>query len=293
MLRHTPFVAGSKKTLSQFRNISGVANPFFNQQGHLVYKKEFVATRPLPNRLRLLSFNIHAGKNTTRYADYFVNGWRQWLPAARENHLNKIAHAMHGFDLVALQEVDGGSLRSGFINQLHYLAEVGKYSFCHQQVNRNFGRLGQFCNGLLSKFSPFSVESHALPGLKGRGAIISQFGSPEDPLVVVALHLALTARVQQLQIEYIYTLVKEYRHLIIMGDLNCHATDLTHTSLNKLNLKQVSGHFHTFPSWRPQKSIDHILVSHDILIEEVKVLPFFLSDHLPIAMEVVVPESAR
>ncbi len=291
MLRQPLNLFDSKKAWHQIKKIADSSNILFNEHGHLVQKKQLPTSGYLSPHLRLLSFNIHAGKGTTGYSDYFVNGWRQLLPGARHGHLNKIAHAMHGFDLVALQEVDGGSLRSGFINQLHYLAEVGHYPFQFQQVNRNFGRFGQFCNGMLAKHAPFEVESHALPGLKGRGAIVSRFGNKKNPLVVVALHLALTARVQKVQLEYIYSLVKNDHSLIIMGDLNCHVTDLKETSLSKLGLKQVSGHFNTFPSWRPERSIDHILVSSDIMIEDIKVLPFFLSDHLPIAMEVRLPDS--
>ncbi len=47
----------------------------------------------------------------------------------------------------------------------------------------------------------------------------------------------------------------------------------------------------TFPSWRPHKGIDHILVSPSLRAEKVRVLDFPFSDHLPVAAEVLVPGS--
>jgi endonuclease/exonuclease/phosphatase family metal-dependent hydrolase len=40
----------------------------------------------------------------------------------------------------------------------------------------------------------------------------------------------------------------------------------------------------TFPSWNPQRSIDHILVSPRMDIAELGALPVRFSDHRPLAM---------
>jgi endonuclease/exonuclease/phosphatase family metal-dependent hydrolase len=48
---------------------------------------------------------------------------------------------------------------------------------------------------------------------------------------------------------------------------------------------------HTFPRWRPARNIDHILVSPTLEVENVGVLNHPISDHLPIAMDVVLPPS--
>jgi endonuclease/exonuclease/phosphatase family metal-dependent hydrolase len=45
----------------------------------------------------------------------------------------------------------------------------------------------------------------------------------------------------------------------------------------------------TFPSWRPNRNIDHVLVSPSIRINDVKVLQHTVSDHLPIAVDVTIP----
>lgn len=80
---------------------------------------------PADGRLRLLSFNIQVGINTERYRHYVTRSWQHLLPhAGRTLNLQRIAGLLADFDLVALQEVDGGSLRSGFVNQVERLAQL-------------------------------------------------------------------------------------------------------------------------------------------------------------------------
>ena len=45
----------------------------------------------------------------------------------------------------------------------------------------------------------------------------------------------------------------------------------------------------TFPSWRPHRNLDHILVSPNLRVERARVLDYALSDHLPLSMEVELP----
>jgi len=75
-------------------------------------------------RLRLLSYNIQAGIDTSQFRDYFTKGWRHVLPSRHRIHnLDRIAQVLRGYDLVGLQEVDAGSLRSGFLDMTEYLAQ--------------------------------------------------------------------------------------------------------------------------------------------------------------------------
>ena len=46
----------------------------------------------------------------------------------------------------------------------------------------------------------------------------------------------------------------------------------------------------TFPSWRPTRALDHILVSRSLVVERLWALPHPVSDHLPIAASVRLPE---
>jgi len=247
---------------------------------------------PEDGRLRLLSFNIQVGISTERYRHYLTRSWQHLLPhTGRASNLQKIGQLLNDFDLVALQEADGGSLRSGYVNQVEHLAQLGAFPYWYQQLNRNLGRFAQHSNGVLSRLKPQLLEDHPLPGPAGRGAILVRFGEGENALIVVMMHLALGAKTRALQLAYIRELIGGYRHQVLMGDMNTHATDLLeHSPLRDLGLiaPQVEA---TFPSWRPQRCLDHILLSSSLTLERVEVLAQPISDHLPVAVEIRLPDA--
>lgn len=247
-----------------------------------------------PHRhIRLLTFNIQVGINTSSYHHYVTRSWQHLLPHRRRiENLDRIAALLRGYDVVALQECDGGSLRSGYINQVQYLAEAAGIPYWHQQLNRNLGQLAQHSNGLLSRYRPLDVTEHRLPGLiPGRGAIIVRYGTEEDPLVLVMMHLSLSKSAQQKQLGYIRELIADYRHVVLMGDMNNHAEELLgQTPLKETELVPLPDTAHSFPSWRPERALDHILVSPSLEIRRSEVVSYPLSDHLPIAMDIALPK---
>ncbi|HTN35334.1 MAG TPA: endonuclease/exonuclease/phosphatase family protein [Marinobacter sp.] len=245
------------------------------------------------SHIRLLTFNIQVGINTSSYRHYLTRSWQHVLPHRRRiETLDRIAHLVRNYDVVALQECDGGSLRSGYINQVQYLAEAAGIPYWYQQLNRNLGQIAQHSNGLLSRYRPQNVAEHRLPGIiPGRGAIIAHYGSPEDPLVVVLMHLSLSKSAQQRQLGYIKEQIAGYRHVVLMGDMNSRADDLlTRTPLKDTNLIPLPDTAHSFPSWRPEKALDHILVSPTLNILNSGVVSYPVSDHLPIALDIAMPE---
>ncbi|UUD62538.1 endonuclease/exonuclease/phosphatase family protein [Pseudomonas seleniipraecipitans] len=247
---------------------------------------------PENGRLRLLSFNIQVGISTERYHHYLTRGWQHLLPhQGRAGNLQRIGDLLGDYDIVALQEADGGSVRSGFVNQIEHLARLGAFPYWYQQLNRNLGRFGQHSNGLLSRLRPTQLEDHPLPGPAGRGAILLRIGEGDDAIAVVMMHLALGPRTRTRQLAYIRELISGYRHQILMGDMNTHANDLLENSpLRDLGLiaPQVEA---TFPSWRPQRCLDHILLSPGLELERFQVLAQPISDHLPVAVEIRLPNS--
>lgn len=250
---------------------------------------EHTPTQPLPV-LRLLSYNIQAAIGTRSFHHYITRSWRHVLPDWRGlQRLDRIAQVLAHYDLVSLQEVDGGSLRSGFVNQVSYLADLARFDYWYQQLNRNLGKLGQYSNGVLSRFVPYEIEDHKLPGLKGRGAIVAKYGDADHTLVLVGLHLALSEKARFRQLDYVRELIQHHEHVIVMGDMNCRSEQIIDTPLRDTHLTQVNGEHHTYPSWRPTRNIDHILVSPSLKINHVKVLDYDYSDHRPIAMEVELP----
>lgn len=243
-------------------------------------------------RLRLLSYNIQTGIATSKYRHYLTHSWKHVLPyPERIENLDRIARLLHGFDIVGLQEVDAGSLRSSYINQTEYLALAAHFPFWYHQTNRNLGHLAQHSLGLLSRLRPSEIREEKLPGrIPGRGALVARYGYGPDALAVIVLHLALGRRARLQQIEYVSDIMRGYRHIILMGDFNCGTvSDEMNWLLARMPLREPVHGLHTFPSWRPARNIDHILVSPTLKVEHVGVLNHPISDHLPITMDVVLP----
>ena len=245
-------------------------------------------------KLRLMSYNIQVGIASVRPHHYITQSWKHILPHSKHiANLDQIASLLVDADIVALQEVDAGSLRSDFVNQTEYLAYKAGFAHWSYQTNRKFGYFARHSNGLLSQYTPSIVEEHKLPGIvPGRGAIMVQYGEENNPLVVIMLHLALGKRGRKVQLSYVSDIVRQYEHVVIMGDLNCQArSDEMFRLLMRTGLRAPGQELKTFPSWHPTRKIDHILVSRSLDICNVKVLNYTFSDHLPISMDLVVPNT--
>nr|WP_256489695.1 endonuclease/exonuclease/phosphatase family protein [Pleionea sp. CnH1-48] len=244
------------------------------------------------NRLRVLSFNIQVGIDSGNYSDYIRNSWRHILPySGRQVNLARIAEILKDYDLVALQEVDAGSLRSHNVNQVEYLAQQAGFPHCHWQCNRNLARVAAHANGLLSKIPAEVVIDHALPGMiPGRGALEVSFGYGKQPLVVVVAHLSLGHRTRCNQLRYIADILSGYEHFVLMGDMNCEY-DAVVSELRRYGVKAQAQHqeLPTYPSWKPRRQLDQIVISENIYLEKVEVLAEPISDHLPIAMDICIP----
>ena len=242
--------------------------------------------------LKLLSFNIQVGIHTHAPHHYVTRSWQHLLPhSKRDRTLDQIAHVVRDYDFVALQEVDGGSFRSGYTNQVHYLAQSAHFPYWYQQLNRNLGKLAQHSNGLLSRLPLTDVEDHRLPGLlPGRGAIVARLGLPPHEILIIILHLSLGSRSRFHQLGYIRELMADHQSVVVMGDLNCHLEHLLeHSALRDSNLQPPQAHLPTYPSWQPTQALDHILVSASLEVLKTQVVDLTLSDHRPIALEIKIP----
>ena len=243
-------------------------------------------------RLKLLSANIQAGSSTRRYTDYAMRSWSHVLPAGnKRGSLDAIAQLAGQHDIVGLQESDPGSLRSGFTNQTHYLAQRGGFAYWSHQPNRSVGGFASSANGLLSKLEPVEVHDHPLPGrVRGRGVLLAQFGEGRDGLAVAVAHLSLGAGSRASQISFIAELLHDHPHAVLMGDFNC-LPDRPEMELlyQRTRLQPPSSCVPTFPSWRPQKAIDHILVSAPLALQGMRALPAADSDHLALSIDLDVP----
>ena len=246
-------------------------------------------------RLRLLSANIQAGSSTRRYSDYATRSWSHVLPAGnKRGSLDTIAQLAGEHDIVGLNESDPGSLRSGFTNQTHYLAQRAGFDYWSHQPNRRVGNVASSANGLLSRLEPREVVDHPLPGrISGRGVLIAHYGSGDDGLTVAVAHLSLGAGSRASQLAFIAELLHDHPHAILMGDFNCDPDRPEMQALYKhTRLQPPALCVPTFPSWRPQRAIDHILTTKDLHVANMEAFAAAYSDHLALAAEIDVPERA-
>ena len=246
--------------------------------------------------LRLLSYNVQVGIHTSHPRQYVTGSWKHLLPCARRmENLDAIARQLMHFDIVGLQEVDAGSLRSNFINMAEYLAERAGFPFWYHQVNRNLGRLAQHSNALLSHYRPDEVVNLRLPGLiPGRQALLAVYRGGSEALAVIVVHLALSRRARLQQFDFLANVVNQYPHAIVMGDMNtvCGSPEMRRL-FRRTALTEPLEKLCTFPSWRPMHSIDHILVTEGLKVRRAEALDQPLSDHLPIMTEVELPPAVR
>jgi endonuclease/exonuclease/phosphatase family metal-dependent hydrolase len=246
-------------------------------------------------RLKFLSANIQAGASTRRYSDYATRSWSHLLPAGNKRaSLDTIAELAATHDIVGLQESDPGSWRSGFTNQTHYLAERAGFEYWSHQANRRVGVVASSANALLSRMEPSEVREYPLPSpIPGRGVLIARFGATTTSLTVAVAHLSLGAGTRKTQLAFIAELLENSAHTVLMGDFNCaHDQPEMQPLFQRTRLQPPSEVVHTFPSWRPRRAIDHILVSDDLTCAGMQALPAANSDHLALSLELDVPVAA-
>lgn len=237
--------------------------------------------------LRLLTYNIQVAIGSRRYRHYVSHGWKYVMPHGQSlPNLDRIADLIRQFDIVGLQEADGGSFRTAFVDQARYLAGSADFRFCESMVTRDFGRFAQHTNSLLSRLPFQGLHEHRLPGaMDGRGVLEARFNLDGRPVTVFITHLALRQRTRMRQVAYLAQLVRAVGPSVVMGDFNAKpgSRELTYLC-EKAGLRMSTRPAHaTLPSWRPRVAVDHILATPELTLEGYGPIPELLSDHLPVA----------
>jgi endonuclease/exonuclease/phosphatase family metal-dependent hydrolase len=191
--------------------------------------------------------------------------------------------------------VDAGSLRSDHIDEIQYLARHGSFPYFFSQVNRNLGPFAQHSNGLLSRLKPCRVTEHKLPGLPGRGAVVAELPLTNGAALAIGIvHLALGWRARQRQLDYLAELAEDHPMLVLMGDFNCGCDSRSlRAMIRRTGMYGLDCTLKTFPSWRPRRNLDHILASQGLRILSAHVIDYPLSDHLPLAVTLELPDGLQ
>ncbi|MGB0134447.1 endonuclease/exonuclease/phosphatase family protein, partial [Dokdonella sp.] len=144
-------------------------------------------------------------------------------------------------------------------------------------------------------YKPVEVLDFPLPGrIRGRGVLFARYGHGKDSLVILVAHLSLGPQARAHQLGYITELLEGHPNTLLLGDLN---TPIESPELRNLfartSLQPPENPPATFPSWAPNRAIDHILASSSLKVDELRTLPQLVSDHLPIAATIHLPETLR
>lgn len=236
--------------------------------------------------MRILSYNIQATVASNSYLSYVSRLHRQILPVpAKKQVLANIARYISEFDIVCLQEVDLGGLRNGFNNHAQQLTAITPFSHCLWQINRVIGNLSRHGNLILSKTPLTELVNCRLPSfIKGRGILAAQINTATGQLVIANVHLSLGKTDQYRQIDFIVKMLQIYPRVCLMGDFNCLPNAPQLHILAEHGYRRISDGLHTFPSWRPTKTFDHIFIKGNIN-GTGKTESFTASDHLPVIFE--------
>ncbi len=104
---------------------------------------------------------------------------------------------------------------------------------------------------------------------------------------VFFIHLALGRDTRKKQLAELSEMMRAAPASILAGDFNLFGgSEELEETLAATGLQATGGGEYTFPSFRPQHTIDHFLISSSIRASNIKVLHTArISDHLPVIMD--------
>ena len=244
------------------------------------------------SHLRLVTLNLAHGRK---------RGPHQALQARTrlEQNLREVAAALlHASpDIVALQEADGPSSWSGNFDHVATLAELIEHEH-HFRGEHGLFEVGDlrlnYGTALLSQQQLVEPESHAFDRnwRDTKGFVVARVAVPQwnDLEVdVVSVHLDFLApNVRRQQIAHMAEVIgRRDRPTVLLGDLNTGDRATQKLLLEKLGLRSCPiSRTPTFPSIRPLRRLDWVLVSEDLeFASEHIVLPHRVSDHLAVVAD--------
>lgn len=222
--------------------------------------------------IRLASYNICACRGLDDYLD--------------EERTLQILHSL-GADVIAVQEVDSCTERTGKVDQLKML---GKKLDMHPCYIKNIDfQGGGYGVGILSREKPKSIKRIPLPGVEARGIIICEF----ENYVYACTHLCVQSEENRLaSVEVIQKeAAQSKKPFFVAGDLNAKPDSKV---INKLKEKLVvltRPEMPTYPSGMPKECIDYIATNNaQVQVLHCEVIDdTTASDHCPLVVDVMLP----
>lgn len=293
-----------------------VSQQKFKSQDIVTFSVAAPHVTPTSGRLKIVTYNIGYGSGDKNNKN---------VELTRDDMMVHLAHMVTDLkilnpDIIFLQEVDFNSTRSFGINQLAYLAKNLGLAHAAYAVTWNkkyvpwpywppsvhFGRMlsGQ---AVLSAFPIVSQFVRVLPRpphpfwydwfYLERVAQKVKVKIVDQKVTVWNLHLeAFHKATRYSQATLVTSLVnqdKEKGAIIVAGDFNDPQRRVkSKNAFNRLTKKtrfvadrEINSAF-TWPSWAPEKKLDHVLLSPGLKFIQAGTLQSNASDHLPVWAEI-------
>lgn len=231
-----------------------------------------------PKTLKVMTYNIHHGNPPER-------------PGVIDLPAIAAVIKQHTPDLVALQEIDKLTKRTGQVDQLKTLAELtGMFYFFSKGIDYEGGEYGV---GILSRYPINSSSRYPLPSKAGldaeaRSLAVVHVTLPNGkPLNFASTHLDLNNEHRLLQIEEINRLIGHKKgEVILAGDFNLTSTTPAMKLLEQHFTRScIENCAPTIPQDNPTEEIDFILLKKGSRMKVIshQVFPNIdASDHLPV-----------
>ncbi len=241
--------------------------------------------------MRILIYNIAYGTGAPGALFDHLCTMHRYLRTPH-SHLQRIVEFIHDSDpdLVGLLEVDTGSYRTNFVNQVELIAKhINHYHHSYVKYGKHFFShsipiLRKQANAILTKTELPDRNFHFLP--VGFKRLIIEVKL--DGIRFFLVHLAINRKIRALQLSHLAKLAKGEGPVIVAGDFNTfsgeHEIEALQEELSLFNPNKRA--IPTFPSWKPRKQLDFVLCSKSINVIDFQIAKVKYSDHLPIILDI-------
>lgn len=235
-----------------------------------------------------------SGQSTVRVVAYNIKHGRGMDDAV---DLQRIAEVLRRLDadVIALQEVDNRTERTGGVDQVSVLAELLGYRGYHGAHRPYQG--GYYGNAILTRLPVLDVQTHEIPAASGSALTVHEAslgplpaesgGSPVPKVSVVSVHLAGTPEERLQQANRVSEVFANAEHPVILaGDFNGRPNDPVLQQLGQdWMILEKSGDPRTYPSPQPDREIDFVMVRPGgglSVLEHCVINEPAASDHRPV-----------
>jgi endonuclease/exonuclease/phosphatase family metal-dependent hydrolase len=247
-------------------------------------------------RLRFFTLNVAHGRQHNP-SNVFLGRRRL------QQNITAIADIVRALtpDVVALQEADGRSSLSGGFDHVAALARQAELHD-HYRGNHTALRLGRFnvASGtailarqpLLEPISHrFDLSWRDTKGFVAATVVVPEWGGLEVDVVSVHLDFLVPGVRRRQILQMVDRLILRRRPLVVLGDLNCcfeREPKSMRLLVETLGLKayEPDSRAHTYPSRRPRRRLDWILVSDELEYCGYHTVHLPLSDHSALVADI-------